>query len=488
MKKSLIITLVLLGSAFSASAKANVYSTLGISNGNSGYVFLLTGTTFANDGSNCDGSCYQSLTPSAQQWVNLNSSTSWGQLDYDVCNGADGSAIDYSGAAPKCVTYMGHVGVSFTSSATTINDLDGGTATLSSYVSGQPFTLTFTSNTSVTAYNYPTVPSQYNTMPYRGVNLAGGDYDYAFQLPTLSDGAFYAQYGMNTIRLPFKWEYLQSTSTNTQVQDNNPSDPIDFVNNPNAKAYAALVNQYLAQGMIVILDMHNYMRYGTNQAIIGNGTAGSPTQAQYAEAWLAIGTEFQNESHVVFDLMNEPNTMSTQLVLDNYNVVLSTLRNAGINNQVLLEGNGWTGAYSWTDNSYDTASPALSNAEVFVPSAIKDTQNNYVINVHQYFDNGYSGTSDSCLTTLPDISGLNNYLTQTGLKAIVTELGGGNNQGCATDISAFLGSLSSSFVGWTGWAGGSNATSLTTYFGPLSNGTQTVTMTNGFQTNLNMPK
>ena len=494
MKKILMLSLVLLGSVFYASAKSNVYSTLGVSNNNSGYVFLLTGASFSNDGSSCSGSCYGSLYPNAAQWVNLNASTSWADLEYDVCNGTNDSAINYNGATPKCATYMGHVGISLTPSLSKISNTDAGTADIGAYSTGNPFAITFHSNTVIQSYTYPTTPTKYTNIPYRGVNLSGGEYDYAFQLPSLGDGAFYAQSGMNTIRLPFKWEYLQSTSTNTQTQDTNPSDPIDFVNNPNAKAYAALVNQYLAQGMTVIIDMHNYMRYGaydddssTNNAIIGSGNIGAPTQAQYAAAWLQIGKQFANESNVIFDLMNEPNTMSTQLILDNYNAVLSVLRQNKINNLVLLEGNSWTGAWSWTSNSYDTATPPLSNAQVFVPSAINDSYNNYAINVHQYFDSNYSGTTN-CVNSNPDISGLVGYLNQYSLKAMVTELGGNNTQVCATDINNFLSSLSSNyFIGWTGWVGGQNAASLYTYFGPFSDGTQTVTMTGGFGPNLSLP-
>ena len=466
------------------------YHQLAVQNADSGYTYLKTyASPDVGEGNSYCGqygsvsACYGQLTPFASQWITLLSDSAWVQLDYDVCNGTDDNAINYDGATPKCTTYMGHFGVNLTATMTTINDLDNGTAVLGPYTNGS-FTVNFTSNSLIPTYNYPTTPSSYSTQQYRGVNLAGGEYDYAFQLPSVSDGAFYAQSGMNTIRLPFKWEYMQSSSTNTQDKVDDPSVAINF-SNPNAKAYADLVQQYLDKGMVVILDMHNYMRYGTNQAIIGSGTAGSPSAQQYAAAWVQIGTQFKNNPHVIFDLMNEPNTMSTQLVLDNYNAVIPALRFAGINNQVLLEGNGWSGAWSWTSSSYDTATPQKSNASVFVPSVIQDSANNYAINVHQYFDSNYSGTSNTCIAnSVPDISGLTSYLATYGLQAMITELGGANTQDCADDINKFLSTLPNNYIGWTGWVGGQNGISQLNYFGVLSDGSQTITMTSGFQPNL----
>ena len=336
-------------------------------------------------------------------------------------------------------------------------------------------------------YSYPTSPASYSSgAKYRGVNLAGAEYDYAFQLPSLKDGGAYANQGMNTIRLPFLWEYLQSSSTNTQVKVDDPSVAINF-NNPNAKNYAALVDQYVSKGMTVIIDMHNYMRYGSggNSAstnIIGG--SGKASAQQYAAAWVQIGTRFQNNPKVMFDLMNEPNNMSTELVLANYNVVLSALRKAGINNTVLLEGNGYSGAWSWASGGgYGTP-----NATVFNRDAINDSENNYIINVHQYFDYNYSGTSSDCVASngSVNISGLTNYLTENDLKAMVTELGGANTQTCADDINTFLSKTisDSKYIGWTGWVGGYYGKSQVNYFGGLADGSQTTTMTNGFGENL----
>jgi endoglucanase len=417
------------------SLSANAYSQLGVQNVNR-FALLLTGRQGAADAYCGTGTsaqdCYTALNPNdGTQWVTLGSKQSWMQLDYDVCDGAD-----YGDSKPKCAAYVGHVGVKFTPSSTTLNGVEGGRAALGPYQAGKAFTLTFSDNAPI--YEYPASPSQYSTLPYRGVNLAGAEYDYAYQLPSLADGAYYAAKGMNTIRVPFKWEYLQSSSSNPTDRANDPSIPIDY-RNMKAKAYVDLVDRYLSKGMTVIVDMHNYMRYDVDKKIIGSNVQGAPTAAQYAAAWSAIAGQFKDRPQVVFDLMNEPYEMSTRTILANYNAAIAAIRSTGAKNLILLEGNGWTGAHSWTSPSVDTDVPPQSNARAFVPSAIQDPENNYAINVHQYFDKSNSGTEKECVANYrPDISGLNNYLNQYGLKAIVTELGGPNTVNCAADINAFL--------------------------------------------------
>ena len=82
------------------------------------------------------------------------------------------------------------------------------------------------------------------------------------------------------------------------------------------------------------------------------------------------------------------------------------------------------------------------------------------------------------------ISGLTSYLATYGLQAMITELGGANTQDCADDINKFLSTLPNNYIGWTGWVGGQNGISQLNYFGVLSDGSETVTMTGGFQPNL----
>jgi endoglucanase len=472
------------GTDIGLDRKNTPVSQLGVRNTNR-FTLLLTAHKGSDDAYCGTGktseACYTALNPNdGAQWVTLGSARAWMQLDYNVCDG-----MDYNGATPRCQTYIGHVGVSITPSSTTLNALDGGTAALSAFEAGKPFDVRFTEN--APPYIYPSEPSRYTTMPYRGVNLAGAEYNYGFQPPSLDDGAYYASLGMNTVRLPVKWEYLQSPSSKITERSKAPDAPIDF-DNPNAKAYAALVDGYLKKGLTVIIDMHNYMRYGPDNKIIGGGDPAAPSAADFAAAWGAIAERFKHEPRVIFDLMNEPHEMSTQTILDNYNAALLTIRDAGAKNLVLLEGNGWSGAHSWASPAVDRDVPPRSNAQAFFPGAIHDPADHYALSVHQYFDADHSGTKEECVSDYrPDITALTAYLRGNHLQAIVTELGGPDTANCAADIDQFLAALDPTlYTGWTGWTGGRNSRSQLDYFGPLTHG-DTKTMTNGFQPHLQLP-
>lgn len=292
-------------------------------------------------------------------------------------------------------------------------------------------------------------PSEYKEIPYRGINLAGGDFDSGFQLPYPADALYFIQKGMNTVRLPFKWEYVQSDF----------SQPIDF-SSGNAQQISVLVDTLTAANITVILDMHNYMRY--NNQIIG---ASAVNTTNYANAWGNFGAQFKGNNLVFFDLMNEPNTMPTELILTNYNAAISSIRAAGFSNTLLLEGNAWSGINSWTQNWYGT-----SNALVFVPSNITDPQNNYWINVHEYFtdpDGGGSGIGDcvdpNSLLEIEQFSTFVEWLEQQDLTAFLTETSGEATTNCIADIDEFLTAVEqnpvnnnrlSGFIGYTLWAGG----------------------------------
>ncbi len=492
MKKSATSPLILAASMlFAAPVLAGPYSTLGIQNINN-YYFVLSGVTNSADascGSSGQNTCYPTLSPQngttagGAQWINISSQTGWIDTEYDVCSG-----VAYPSGVATCQGYVGHVGVKFTTTSTIISGVTGGTAQLGPYQAGNPLTLTFTPTTP-TPTPIPT-PNSYASVPYRGVNLSGAEFDYAFQLPNPVDSVYFVDKGVSTVRLPFKWEYLLPNSTSPD-----PSQHIDFTQG-NAKQYAALVNTLTSAGLYVVVDMHNYMRFpenATSGPVIGKDSPA--TQADYAQAWGDIATEFKANDHVIFDLMNEPHDMDTQLVFDNYKAAITAIRNANANNLVVLEGNNWSGLHSWTTA---TGTDGKTNAQVFTKAAIND--NNYAINTHQYFDADFSGTSDcvadtsqSALLQRLGYADFANYMHTNQLRVIVTELGGFNNSGCANDINYFLTQIEQSdaynpnapsnggFIGWIGWAGGHAYNGLPLDLG--NDGGEKTTMTQGFASN-----
>ncbi|MCD6048024.1 MAG: cellulase [Gammaproteobacteria bacterium] len=314
---------------------------------------------------------------------------------------------------------------------------------------------------------WPKQLSYYDSMPFRGVNLSGAEFaptakpaDQITLIPTIEDGVPFAFAGMNTFRVPFAWEYLQP--------DLNGDFDLSY-----STALYNTIDSLLNQGAFVIVDMHDYMRYtkgdpstnpqGSNQNIIG--TPGNASTTSYANAWAEIAKHFNNNpntKNVIFDLMNEPHDMDSQLALQNENAAIQAIRaieGNGYHHLILIEGNAYSGMHSWNSSG---------NAQVFNSTNIQDSANNYAINVHQYFDQNFSGSEYAdCLPTdqleqqlnLPDFV---NFLNSNKLNAMVTEFGSKDSPTCRADMARLLMDLQQNaadgtrqgFIGWTAWSAG----------------------------------
>ena len=279
---------------------------------------------------------------------------------------------------------------------------------------------------------------------YTGVNLAGADfaedvlpgtYGTHYTYPTHAEVDYFSGKGMNTYRLPFRWERLQRT----QFGDFDAAELAridDFVN------YAT------GKGAAVVLDPHNYARYyGT---IIGTGNV--PASA-FADFWSRLALRYKGNSRVIFGLMNEPRDMATELWRDDANAAIQAIRNAGAANLILVPGNGYSGAHSWTQSWYGTA-----NAVVML--GITDPGNNYAFEVHQYFDADYSGTTDQCVSPTIGAEKLvefTNWLRQHGKRGFLGEFGGGRNDTCYAALDntlTYIDNNADVWLGWTYWAAG----------------------------------
>jgi len=271
---------------------------------------------------------------------------------------------------------------------------------------------------------------------YSGVNLAGAEFDSGAQYPSHATIDYFFQKNMNTIRYPFKWERLQPTlSGNFDSNElNHLDDIVTYITN--------------TKGGYIILDPHNYARY--NGQIIG---ASSVTTAQFSDLWSRLANRYKSNSKVIFGLMNEPNTMQTETWVTSANAAIAAIRATGAGNLILVPGNAWTGAHSWTQNWYGTAnSVALLN--------IVDPGNNYAIEAHQYFDSDYSGTQVECQS--PSIvsqvlSTFTEWCRSNGKKAFLGEFGGGqtsNCYGCITNAMEYMKNNADVWMGWTWWAAG----------------------------------
>ena len=215
---------------------------------------------------------------------------------------------------------------------------------------------------------------------WRGVNLAGAefaedqqpgvrglyqDYDY----PNQGQVDYFASKGMNIFRLPFLWERVQPNLYN------------DFNANE-----IGLIDEFVrattAKGKLVILDPHNYGRYGKGRRTSDTGSAnliGSSAvpYSAFNDLWKRLASRYKSNNKVIFNLMNEPNNMPTANWVKAANGAIATIRDVQAFNLILVPGNRYSGAWSWNSSDKDGA----SNAEAMLQ--IKDPYNWYWFEVHQ---------------------------------------------------------------------------------------------------------
>jgi len=212
--------------------------------------------------------------------------------------------------------------------------------------------------------------------------------------------------------------------------------------------------------MTIILDLHNYGLYN-----------GQPvTAAQLSDVWTKLGATFSGDSHVWFDLMNEPNNISATQWESVTQQTVNAMRADGINNKLLLEGTSWSGAWTWITSG---------NAAAY--TNFKDPANNYAFDVHQYLDSDGSGTSATAVpgsgsTRLVDIT---NWAESTGHQLFLGETGLANNSGSETEMKAMLTYMNQHSGAWLGatlWGAGPWWGSNYVYnINPTGLGTSTVT-------------
>jgi endoglucanase len=278
-----------------------------------------------------------------------------------------------------------------------------------------------------------------------GVNLAGADFgedalpgtfgtDYTY--PTHEEVDYYVGKGLTMFRVPFRWERLQRTLRGEL-------DATELGRLQDIVGYA------LSKGAWVLIDPHNYARY---QGSIVGDTGSNVSADDYADFWRRLAGAI-TDPHVVYGLMNEPNTMRTELWLADANAAIAAIRGAGAPNLVLVPGNAWTGGESWSSNFYGTP-----NADVM--GGVVDPLQNYAIEIHQYLNADSSGGTTECTSATigtERLAGFEAWARQHKVRAFLGEFGTGRNQTCYDALNDLLGSLRSKddlWIGWTFWAGG----------------------------------
>lgn len=201
-----------------------------------------------------------------------------------------------------------------------------------------------------------------------GINLSGAEfgkgdrYGYDYIYPSLKDLSFYAQKGIQLVRLPVKWDRLQN-DLGGKLDDQE----------------MARLNKFLddaqSLGMKVIIDVHNYGRYAGK--VIGSSDV--PIE-KFADFWSKLADAIGDKPAVYgYDLMNEPHNMPNKTVWPAAaQAAVNAIRALGDNTTIFVEGESWANATNWAQNN-----PNLD---------IKDPADNIVYEAHLYLDKNQSGT------------------------------------------------------------------------------------------------
>ncbi|KAF7308605.1 CBM1 domain-containing protein [Mycena chlorophos] len=254
--------------------------------------------------------------------------------------------------------------------------------------------------------------------------------DFTFAAPSSID--YFVGEGFNFFRMPFMMERMVSPT----VGMTGPLSQEYLAN------YTEIVNYATGKGAYVAIDNHNYMLYNGQQIL---------DTSEFETFWTNLASEFKDNDHVIFDIMNEPNEQDAATVFSLMQAGVNGVRAAGATSQLIfVEGTSWTGAWTW-----DTS----GNSQAFQAPGIQDPSDNYVIEMHQYLDSDGSGTSDVCVNSTIGVSRLQaatQWLQANNMKGFLGEIGAGNNPTCVEAVQGAMCEMQQSgvWVGASWWAAG----------------------------------
>jgi endoglucanase len=272
-----------------------------------------------------------------------------------------------------------------------------------------------------------------------GVNVAGFEFTPSFVQHYNTAIKPFIDAGAKVIRMPIKWEYVQPTL-------NGDLDP----------TYLAGITDQLQQvppDVIIVLDLHNYMRrkIGSTNHVISQGN-GEVKWHHLVDVWQKLAAAF-DWSNIWFNLMNEPHSVVGHNCMYAQQMVINALRDAGYTQKILVSSNGYSGLHG-----VHASLPVMQDV-------ITDPINNIALDLHQYFDSNYSGTSGwtgDIATMVNVFTNRTANLRTAGYQAFLGEFNAGNNppdqhaMDMLTTVMQFMLDNQDVWIGATLWAGGLN--------------------------------
>ncbi len=277
----------------------------------------------------------------------------------------------------------------------------------------------------------------------KGVNLAGAEFaahklpgvlgtDYAY--PTREELVYFKDTGMNLIRLPFRWERVQH-----QLKSSLDSAEVAQI--------ARVAGWARELDLCLLLDLHNYGTYRSQR--IGSDAVDS---AAFEDVWLRLAAAFPDASSTALGLMNEPAALAVPQWMALAQSTVLALRHAGARHWVMVGSGRWSGAHEW-DQRFD----GLSAAEAF--AHFSDPLARFAIELHQYADSNYSGTSTECIAPERLSKVMQSLALESPKRQVrffMGEFGTAATAPCLADLRVLLEAMQDRAVwlGWSYWAAG----------------------------------
>jgi endoglucanase len=271
-----------------------------------------------------------------------------------------------------------------------------------------------------------------------GVNISGGEFGRGqvgtnYIYPSQAEVNFYASAGMTVIRMPFLIENVMPNPGTLSQGD--------------VTAMQQVVQWAAADGMDVDLDAHDY-----GDAWGQEITPGSQIEQQFDNFWAQMASAFKGYPNVIYGIMNEPNQQTPQQQAQIDNDAIQAIRSSGANQEILVPGTSWTGAWTWVSGG---------NAAAINPSTIQHPDNNWVIEVHQYLDADGSGTNPAPITDpnlgVERLTAVTQWAQQVGAKLFLGEFGApqdSQSQQAVANMLSYMEQNSSVWQGGTMWGAG----------------------------------
>ena len=407
--------------------------------------------TVTVDGQQVGGTLTTSASHAAGQWQDITLTGAFSASPSSVAvsfandayggNGMDRNLyVEGVTVAGKALSASTVTGGSNTVSGATATLLSNGTATFGAAASTASTTTSVTTTPGTTT-STGVITATTGGLSLLGVNLAGAEFgpntpsatygtDYTY--PTHQEIDYYASKGMNVIRVPFLWERMEKTL-------DGPIDPAELARLKDVVDYAT------SKGLKTILDVHDYGSYYGNLI----GSAAVPTSS-YADFWGKLAVTFSSNPDVIYGLMNEPNQQTGAQWLGDANAAIAAIRADGAKQEILVPGSSWDGAWTWTSSDNATT----------VGTGVKDPDNNYAFEVHQYLDPNGSGTQagvSSDTLGVDRLTAITSWAESHGAKLFLGEFGVSQDSQSLSALDkmlTFMGQHNDVWQGGTYWAGG----------------------------------